>query len=88
MARYREKDETDLRWNRIRRRLVRELDTQIQDWREDAVNKLLTEAWGQYVQALETGAKLELEAHYGAWVAQALNEAGVKVELGVDAEAA
>lgn len=84
MARYREKDETDLRWNRIRRRLTRELDTQIADWREEALNKLLTEAWNEYVKALETGAKLELEAHYGAWVAHALNEAGI----GVDAEAA
>lgn len=87
MARYRELDETDLRWNRIRRRLTRELDTQIMDWREDAKNKLLTEAWDQYVKALETGSKLELEAHYGAWVAEALNDAGVKVELD-DAKAA
>lgn len=84
MARYREKDETDLRWSRIRRRLTRELDTQIKDWREEALNKLLSEAWDKYVKALETGSKLELEAHYGAWVAQALTEAGI----GVDAEAA
>lgn len=84
MARYREKDETDLRWNRIRRRLTRELDTQIADWREEALNKLLSSAWEEYVKALETGSKLELEAHYGAWVAQALDEAGI----GVDAEAA
>lgn len=84
MARYRERDETDLRWNRIRRRLTRELDTQIMDWREDALNKLLTDAWDKYAEALQTGAKLELEAHYGAWVSQALDEAGV----GVDAEAA
>jgi hypothetical protein len=84
MARYREKDETDLRWNRIRRRLTRELDTQILDWREDALNKLLSSAWDEYVKALETGSKLELEAHYGAWVAQALDEVGI----GVDAEAA
>lgn len=84
MARYRMKDETDLRWNRIRRRLTRELDTQIADWREDALNKLLSDAWEKYAEALQTGSKLELEAHYGAWVSQALSEAGV----GVDAEAA
>ena len=73
-----------MRWNRIRRRLTRELDTQLADWREEALNQLLSSAWEQYVKALETGAKLELEAHYGAWVAQALDEAGI----GVDAEAA
>ena len=84
MARYREKDETDVRWNRIRRRLTRELDTQIADWREDALNKLLSDAWEKYAEALQTGSKLELEAHYGAWVAQALDEAGIRV----DAEAA
>ena len=80
MARYREKDETDLRWNRIRRRLTRELDTQIADWREDALNKLLSDAWEKYAEALQTGSKLELEAHYGAWVAQALDEAGIRVD--------
>jgi hypothetical protein len=80
MARYREKDETDLRWNRIRRRLTRELDTQVADWREDALNKLLSDAWGKYAEALQTGQKLELEAHYGAWVATALDEAGIRVD--------
>lgn len=89
MARYREKDETDLRWNRIRRRLTRELDTQIADWREEALNKLLSSAWDKYAEALSTGTKLELEAHYGAWVADALDDAGVfvGVERG-DAQAA
>lgn len=81
MARYRGKDETDLRWNRIRRRLTRELDTQIYDVREEILNSLLTGAWEKYVEALKTGDKLELEAHYGAWVAQALEEAGVGVDL-------
>lgn len=46
------------------------------------MNTLLSEAWDRYVKALETGAKLELEEHYGAWVAKALDEAGVRVELG------
>lgn len=81
MARYREKDETDLRWNRIRRRLTRELDTQILDVREEILNSLLSGAWEKYAAALQTGEKLELEAHYGAWVAQALEEAGVGVDL-------
>lgn len=84
MARYREKDETDLRWNRIRRRLTRELDTQIADWREDALNRLLSGAWEKYTEALSSGTKLELEAHYGAWVAGALDDAGIQV--GVDSD--
>ena len=62
MARYREKDQTDLSWNRIRRRLTMELDVQIRDWREDALNRLLGGAWDEYVKALGTGDTLELEA--------------------------
>ena len=74
MARYKEKDSTDLRWNRIRRRITRELDTQITDWREHALNRLLTAAWDEYVKQLAVGETVELEAHYETWVAQALNE--------------
>lgn len=74
MARYREKSPDDLRWNRIRRRLTRELDTQIADWREEALNTLLAGAFDQYVEALSTGSKMELEGDYKSWVAQALND--------------
>ena len=80
MARYRSKDEVDLRWNRIRRRLTRELDTQIADWREEALDRLLSSAWNEYKESLNTGDILEVEAHYETWVAQALNES-VKLEL-------
>lgn len=75
MARYRTKDETDLVWNRARRRITRELDTQIMDWREDALNRLLGEAWIRYVKSLETGVVLELEAGFEQWVAKALEDA-------------
>lgn len=74
MARYRQKDETDLRWNRIRRRLTAELDIQIRDWRDDALNRLLTGAWNEYAASLENGTVVELEAQYETWVARALNE--------------
>lgn len=77
MAKYRHKDATDLRWNRIRRRLTMELDLQVKDWREDALNNLLAGAWTEYVKALGSGDVLELEAHYDTWVAQALNESVV-----------
>lgn len=74
MARYRVKDETDLRWNQIRRRLTRELDTQIQDWREEALNKILSHAWEEHVKALGDGEILEIEPDYQPFVAKALTE--------------
>lgn len=74
MARYRSKDEVDLRWNRIRRRITRELDLQIADWREEALNELLTGAWEQYKKALSTGDVLELEAKYASFVAGVLTD--------------
>jgi hypothetical protein len=73
MARYREKSPEDLRWNRIRRRLTRELDIQLADWREEALNVLLAGAFHQYVEALDSGKKLELEGEYKSWVAEALD---------------
>ena len=59
MARYKEKDETDLVWNRTRRQLTRDLDTKIQNFREELLNKILTDAWQKYVAALDTGALVQ-----------------------------
>ncbi len=75
MARYRTRDETDLIWNRIRRRITRELDIQIADWREEALNELLTSAWTQYAASLSSGETIEVEENYEGWVAKALEEA-------------
>lgn len=75
MARYREKDETDLRWNSIRRRITRQLDTEISDFREHVLNRLLTGAWDEYAKSLESGEVLHLESDYKSWVAQAMGEA-------------
>lgn len=81
MARYRQKDEVDLRWNRIRRRITRELDLQIADWREEALNELLGGAWEQYKKALTTGDVLELEAKYESFVRDVLDDViDVKVD--------
>ena len=66
MARYRTKDGTDLAWNRIRRHLTRELDTVIQDAREDALNDLLTKAWDDYTRALGEGKVPEVESKYAS----------------------
>lgn len=82
MARYRTKDDVDLAWNRIRRRITRELDTQIADWREEALNKLLTEGWTMYLRSIETGEVLELTAGYQEFVREALEDAvSVKPQL-------
>lgn len=84
MARYRQKDEVDLRWNKIRRRITRELDLQIADWREEALNELLGGAWEQYKKALSTGEVLELEAKYESFVTDVLDEV---IHVTVDAPA-
>ena len=68
MARYRSKDQTDLVWNKIRRQVTRDLDTRIQDFREELLNDMLTAAWEKYVAALETGSLVQLEDEATEWV--------------------
>ena len=86
MARYRQKDPVDLRWNKIRRRITRELDLQIADWREEALNRLLSSAFEQYVEAISEGKVLELEAKYeSTFVSAVLDDV---IELEVEREAA
>lgn len=74
MARYRSKDEGDLRWNQIRRIVTRELDTKILAWREAALNSLLTNCWSKYTASLESGEKLTLETEYEDFASRALTE--------------
>ena len=85
MARYRTKDEADLAWNDIRRRITRELDVQIASWRERALNELLGQAFDEFAKSLTTGETLELEPAYTQFVAEALSTA---VDVKVDREAA
>ena len=73
MARYREKDETDLTWNRIRRQVTRDLDTRIQNFREELLNEMLTAAWERYAAALETGSLVQLEDEATQWVDGVMN---------------
>lgn len=79
MARYRNKDETDLVWNRTRRRITRDLDTKIQDFREELLNRMLTAAWEKYSAALETGSLVQLEDDATAWVDAVLTKRLVPV---------
>jgi len=82
MARYRVKDETDLQWNSIRRRLTKELDVQIADFREVALNSVLSEAWTHFAESLAKGERPALEPHYKQFVKTALKDAGVRVKVG------
>lgn len=74
MARYRQKDETDLVWNRIRRQITRDLDTEIQNRREEVLNLLLSEAWNDYVKGLESGELREIEGKYKALVSAIVHD--------------
>ena len=74
MARYREKDETDLAWNRIRRRVTRELDIAIADAREEALNALLAKAWDDFVKAIGDGTVPEVESRYSEFAASIVKD--------------
>ncbi len=80
MAKYRHKDETELRWNSIRRVLTRELDTKVANYRERALNDLLAGAYEDFSTAIASGKTLELENDYKDWVGRAL-EQNVVVEV-------
>lgn len=73
MARYRVKDETDLAWNRIRRQITRDIDTQIQGWREELINKALGEAFAVFASSLEVGTVVQLEDAGSAWVRELID---------------
>lgn len=81
MARYRHKDETDLVWNRIRRKLTRDLDTEIQNRREEVLNHLLAGAWEEYAKGLQSGQLLELEAKYETLIHAIVSDVVHPVEL-------
>ena len=74
MARYRQKDETDLTWNRIRRQITRDLDTEIQNRREEVLNELLSAAWTDYTKAIQSGELREVEAKYSTLVAEIVKD--------------
>jgi hypothetical protein len=70
VARYREKDELDLAWNKIRRHLTREMDTVILDFREELLNDILVSGWQRYTAALDRNEIPELEETATEWIAQ------------------
>ncbi len=74
MARYRHKDETDLTWNRIRRQITRDLDTEIIARRDVVLNDLLSGAWEDFSQSLKRGTVVELEAKYKGLVSEIVKD--------------
>ena len=70
-------------WNKMRRGLTRELDTRIMNFREELLNKVLSEGWEQFSAALERGEKPVLESHYQDWVTQAMAD-NIELPLEVD----
>jgi hypothetical protein len=82
VARYRHKDENDLVWNRIRRQLTRDFDTELQNRREAALNILLFEAWGDYSKSLQSGELREVEGKYTNLVSAIVHDV---VQTGRDA---
>lgn len=75
MAKYRYKTPQEILWNKIRRRITREFDTQIADWRESVLNDLLSGAHVKFLEAMESGEQRVLEANYNDFVAGALDDA-------------
>ena len=66
-------------WNRIRRQITRDLDTEIQNRREEVLNDLLSGAWEEYSLSLKRGTVLELEAKYKVLISQIVKDV-VRVE--------
>lgn len=81
MARYRHKDETDLVWNRIRRKITRNLDTVLMDRREEMLNYLLAGAWEEYAAGRLDGKLLELETKYETLISEIVSDVVKPMEL-------
>lgn len=79
MARYRHKDETDLAWNKIRRRITAEIDLEVRNVREEILNLALSKAWDDYAEALGEGKIPEVEGRYTQLVAAVLKDAVPKI---------
>jgi len=73
LARYRTKDEVDLRWNAIRRAATARVDLEVKTYREKRLNDVLSQLWTTFSHALGEGTLTELEPEYEQWVADSLN---------------
>jgi hypothetical protein len=74
MARYRERDENDLVWNRTRRHITATVRMKAADIVEEILNDTLTVAWDRYVEATKTGTSIELDDVSLEWIEAVLRE--------------
>lgn len=72
MARYRTKDEIDLRWNSLRRAATARVRLEAKAWEERRLNTVLSQLWTQFAKGLDRGEVLELEPEYEQWIEDAL----------------
>jgi len=79
MARYRHKDETDLAWNKVRRRITAEIDLEVRNVREEILNVALSKAWDDYATALGEGKIPEVEGRYTQLVKAVLTDAAPRI---------
>ncbi len=79
MARYRTKDDVDLAWNRIRRRVTAEITIETQNVREEILNVALGKAWGDFAEALGEGKVPEVEGRYSDLVSSILKDSVPKI---------
>jgi uncharacterized protein YaaR (DUF327 family) len=65
----------------VRRQITRDLDTEIQNRREEVLNELLSGAWEEYSTALKTGQVIELEAKYKNLISEIVRDVVKSEEL-------
>jgi hypothetical protein len=62
VARYIEKNEADIAWNEIRRRVTYQANLAAANWKERKLNEILPQLQIQFEAALQQGEILELES--------------------------
>jgi uncharacterized protein (DUF736 family) len=88
MARYRNKDQSDLEWNRTRRQITRDIDTRLQNFREEVLNTALTAAWNKHEEALQDGTAVVLDDPTLEWLDGLLGRLRPALEAVVDGDLA
>lgn len=79
VAKYVEKSEADLAWNRIRREVTNKITVAAAHWKEQKQNELLPLVQAKFEEALANGTLLELEPTDGTateWLTALESEVG------------
>jgi hypothetical protein len=75
VARYSQKNEADLAWNRIRREVVAKVHLAAANWKEEKLNEILPRLQDEFEKSLIGGEILEIEASHETWVDEVLQDA-------------